>query len=85
MAAARPRDAGNRGDRVTVVLTIGAALLIRSFARLQNVSPGFDAAHALAADIPLSGTKYGNDEMRTAVVDRLIERLAPFVACAGPR
>ena len=70
---------------VTVVLTIGAALLIRSFARLQNVSPGFDAAHALAADIPLSGTKYGNDEMRTAVVDRLIERLAPFVACAGPR
>jgi putative ABC transport system permease protein len=61
---------------VTVVLTIGAALLIRSFARLQNVSPGFDAAHVLAADVPLSGTKYGNDELRTAVVDRLIERLA---------
>ena len=60
---------------VTVVLTIGAALLIRSFARLQNVSPGFDAVHALAADLPLSGPKYASDEVRTGVVQRLIERL----------
>jgi predicted permease len=60
---------------VTVVLTIGAALLIRSFARLQNVSPGFDAEHALAADLPLSGPKYANDEVRTGVVRRLIDRL----------
>jgi putative ABC transport system permease protein len=68
---------------VTVVLTIGAALLIRSFARLQNVSPGFDTAHVLAADVPLSGTKYGNDELRTAVVDRLIERLAAVHGVRG--
>lgn len=60
---------------VTVVLTIGAALLIRSFARLQNVAPGFDAPHALAADVPLSGSKYANDELRTNVVERLIQRL----------
>src|SRR5918993_687780 len=55
---------------VTVVLTVGAALLIRSFARLQNVSPGFDAAHALAADVPLSGPKYANNDVRTGVVER---------------
>ena len=61
---------------VTVVLTIGAGLLIRSFARLQQVSPGFDAAQALVADVPLSGTKYANDELRTSVVTRLIERAA---------
>ena len=60
---------------VTVVLTIGAGLLIRSFARLQNVSPGFDPTHALAADLPLSGPKYANDEVRTGVVRRLIDRL----------
>jgi len=60
---------------VTVVLTIGAALLIRSFARLQNVSPGFDSVHALAADLPLAGPKYANDEVRTGVVRRLIDRL----------
>jgi predicted permease len=60
---------------VTVVLTIGAGLLIRSFARLQNVSPGFDATHAIAADVPLSAPKYANDELRTNVVRRLIDRL----------
>src|SRR5262245_47066361 len=60
---------------ITVVLTIGAALLIRSFARLQDVSPGFDAAHALAADVPLSGAKYADAALRTSAVDRLIERL----------
>ena len=61
---------------VTVVLTIGAALLIRSFSKLQNVTPGFDATHAIAADVPLSGTKYADDALRTGTVDRLLERLA---------
>ena len=32
---------------LTIVLTIGAALLVRSFARLQRVSPGFDADRVL--------------------------------------
>ena len=61
---------------VTVVLTIGAGLLIRSFARLQDVSPGFDPARVLAADVPLSAVKYASDELRTSVVDRVLERLA---------
>jgi putative ABC transport system permease protein len=61
---------------LTVVLTIGAALLIRSFARLQTVSPGFDAQHALAADVPLASPKYADDELRTGVVQRLLERLS---------
>ena len=60
---------------VTVVLTIGAALLIRSFARLQQVSPGFDADRTLAAELPLSGARYTSDELRTAVVDWVLERL----------
>lgn len=61
---------------ITVVLTIGAALLIRSFARLQSGSLGFDAQHTLAADLPLSSPRYERDEVRTAVVRRLIERLS---------
>ena len=60
---------------VTVVLTIGAALLVRSFVRLQQVAPGFDARHALAVDLPLSGARYGDDAVRTSVVTHLIERL----------
>jgi putative ABC transport system permease protein len=61
---------------VTIVLTIGAALLIRSFARLQQVSPGFDADRALAVELPLSGAKYNDDTLRTSVVDRLLERIS---------
>ena len=61
---------------ITVVLTIGAALLIRSFARLQSGSLGFDAQHTLAADLPLSSPKYEQDDVRTGVVRRLIERLS---------
>jgi putative ABC transport system permease protein len=68
---------------VTVVLTIGAALLIRSFSRLQDVSPGFDASRALAADVPLSGAKYGDDAMRTGAVDRMIERLSSVPGVRG--
>jgi putative ABC transport system permease protein len=68
---------------VTVVLTIGAALLIRSFARLQDVTPGFDATRAIAADVPLSGTKYADDALRTRTVDRLLERLAGVPGVRG--
>ncbi len=61
---------------LTVILTIGAALLIRSFARLQQVPTGFDSSHLLAADLPLSSVAYANDELRTGAVERVIERAA---------
>ncbi len=61
---------------LTVILTIGAALLIRSFARLQQVPTGFDASHLLAADLPLSSVAYASDELRTGAVERVIERAA---------
>ena len=60
---------------ITVVLTIGAGLLIRSFARLQGVAPGFESSHALAADLPLSSVKYADDETRTSAVTVLLDRL----------
>ena len=61
---------------VTVVLTISAALLIRSFSRLQDVPAGFDAQNALAAELPLSSVKYAKDDARTATVDRILERVS---------
>jgi predicted permease len=60
---------------VTIVLTIGAALLMRSFARLQAVAPGFTADHALAADLPLSGVRYSSDDVRTTAVNTLLDRV----------
>jgi len=64
---------------VTLVLTIAAALLIRSFARLQQVTPGFAVEHALAAELPFSSAKYNDDDYRTATVQQLIDR-----TCALP-
>ena len=67
---------------LTVVLTVGAALLIRSFARLQQVTPGFDAERILVAELPLSSVAYATDEARTGAVERVIEnaRALPGVA-----
>jgi putative ABC transport system permease protein len=64
---------------VTLVLTIAAALLIRSFARLQHVTPGFAVEHALAAELPFSSARYDNDEHRTSTVQQVIDRV-----CALP-
>jgi predicted permease len=45
---------------VSVVLLIGAGLLIRSLIQLENVNPGFQAANILSARIALPGSKYSD-------------------------
>jgi predicted permease len=42
----------------SLMLLIGAGLLIRSFVQLQNVSPGFAADHVLSMHVAAGGTKY---------------------------
>ncbi len=68
---------------LTVILTVGAALLMRSFARLQQVSIGFHADHLLAADLPLSSIAYAGDEMRTGAVDRVVSRASAMPGVVG--
>ena len=67
------------------VLLISAGLLIRSFARLQDVQPGFDASHLLVADVPVSPNAYAQPSKRMALFDQLIERARnlPGVTSAG--
>jgi putative ABC transport system permease protein len=59
---------------MAMLLLVGAGLLLRSFARLQDVPPGFQPDHLLAADVPLSVTAYAKPEQRYEFYDRLVER-----------
>jgi putative ABC transport system permease protein len=60
---------------LALVLLVGAGLMLRSFAALQNVAAGFDTSNLLVIDLPLSPTTYRDDVPRTAVVDRILERV----------
>jgi putative ABC transport system permease protein len=70
---------------LAVLLLVGSGLLLRSFSRLQDVPPGFQADHLLVADIPLSQTAYAKPEQRYQFFDRLVERAEalPGVRSAG--
>jgi predicted permease len=70
---------------LSVVLLIGAGLLIRSFARLQNVSPGFNPRGVLTFDLTMTGRKYGDKQSILNTYHQLWERLErlPGAQAAG--
>lgn len=47
---------------VSLVLLIGAGLLVRSFVRLQNVQPGFTTDRVLTMEVAATGPKYREDK-----------------------
>jgi putative ABC transport system permease protein len=59
---------------LALLLTVGAGLLVRSFAQLRSVDPGFDASGTLTASISLPAIRYDTDEKITSFFDRLLER-----------
>jgi len=70
---------------MSIVLLVGAALLLRSFARLTHVDPGFRPEQALAFRVALPNGDYPQDQHKIAFFARLMERLEtlPDVAAAG--
>jgi predicted permease len=60
---------------LSVVLLIGAGLLIRSFARIQSVAPGFDAKSVLTFDLAMTGRKYADRQTILNTYRQLWERL----------
>jgi putative ABC transport system permease protein len=60
---------------LAMMLLAGAGLLLRSFAQLQQVSPGFNIENALTFSIALPAQAYKDESLRVAFFDRLLERL----------
>jgi len=60
---------------LSLVLVIGAGLLIKSFTRLLSVHPGFRAEKLLTARISLSQQTYREDRRVAAFYSQLLERV----------
>ena len=60
---------------LSLMLLVGAGLLIKSFLRLQEVKPGFNPQNVLTASISLPGAKYKENPQRAQFYRTLIERL----------
>ena len=61
---------------LSVVLVVGALLLVRTVQRIQEVDPGFDASGVLSFRVALPGSRYPNQDAFNAFSRRLQEALA---------
>jgi putative ABC transport system permease protein len=59
----------------TLVLLIGAGLLIRSFYLLQKVNPGFSHEHLTSFSISLPEKKYATEEAQAGFYNSLLENI----------
>ncbi len=59
----------------TLVLLIGAGLMIRSFYRLHQVNPGFSYEHLTSFTLALPAKKYKTSEQQDQFYTRLLENL----------
>src|SRR5262249_48152369 len=93
---ARGSSGGVRGNRIrnilvvaeialSLVLLIGAGLLIRSFIHLQKFDLGFNPNNLLTMQIQLPGSKYREDKQVVDFFQQLLQRLetSPGVQGAG--
>jgi putative ABC transport system permease protein len=74
---------------LSLVLLIGAGLMLRSFAALRNVDPGFDTENVLTFGVPLGFTRYTTTLQRWQFGRELRAQIAAlpgvqFVSAANP-
>lgn len=69
----------------TLVLLVGAGLMLRSFAGLLQAEPGFRPQQALAFDLSLPESRYPDSASRARAAERIVERIEglPGVEAAG--
>jgi putative ABC transport system permease protein len=88
---AASRTGGMRGGllglevALSLVLLVGAGLMMKSLIRLLEVNVGFRTEHLLTMDVSLSEAKYSTPEKQTAYFDQVLQRLnaTPAVLSVG--
>ena len=68
---------------LSIVLLIGAALLMQSFVRLSGVDPGFRAAGLLTMKIALPPARYDTDLKKAAFFNDLVPRVEALPGVRG--
>ena len=70
---------------LSTLLLVGAGLLVRSYAGLQRVTPGFTPDGVLTMTLTLPDYKYSRDEQRLRFYEQTLERIErlPGVRAAG--
>lgn len=61
---------------LSLLLLIGAGLLLRSFVRLKGVDPGFESHNVLTMSVSLPTVKYAKPEQQIAFFDELLRRVS---------
>jgi predicted permease len=60
---------------LTLVLLVGAGLMVRSFLNIYRLDIGMDTSHLVTMRIQLSNTKYKTPDARRAFYDRLMPKI----------
>jgi putative ABC transport system permease protein len=70
---------------LSMILLIGAGLLLRSFDRMLRVNPGFESHGVLALDVSLPEFKYKTDDQISSFYDQALARIEaiPGVEAVG--
>jgi putative ABC transport system permease protein len=70
---------------LSLLLLIGAGLLIKSFANLRATKPGFDPSHAVTLHISMPKVKYPDPNQHRQFFEQILPKLAaiPGVEAAG--
>jgi putative ABC transport system permease protein len=58
---------------LTLMLSIGAALLLQSFLRMNRIEPGFETGNVVAVDLSLPSSRYGTAQRQRAFYSDTID------------
>ena len=67
----------------SLILLVGAGLLVRSFVRLLEVNPGFNPEHMVTMWMNFTGARYAEKQQSTQLLDQLLPRVASLPGVKG--